>query len=79
MTPDEMRRAAHILDAEADELRRCNTDASGEWILYYEGQADREAHDELVDLARLLREHADAINPTRPSGQTDLRVREMPR
>jgi NTP pyrophosphatase (non-canonical NTP hydrolase) len=58
MTADEMRRAAHILDAEADALRRDNTDASGEWIVYYEGQADREVHDELRSLARILREHA---------------------
>lgn len=66
MTPDELRLAAHILDAEAESLRRCNTDASGEWVLYYEGQADREAHDEMRALAAKLRAMADASSA--PSG-----------
>lgn len=51
-------RAANILDAEADLLRRSHTDQSGEWIVYYKGQADRETHDEMLRISRLLREHA---------------------
>lgn len=71
MTTDQMRRAAFILDAEAYELRLCNTTESGEWFVYYEGQADREAYDEFIALASLLREHADVMEQRENFAQQD--------
>ena len=66
MTPDEMRRAADLFDADAAELRLERMGADGEWLVDDDGYTDRAVYDELSDLCRKLRAEADAREPTKP-------------
>lgn len=59
MTPDEMRRAEEIFERDADRLRRCYSDADGNWLVFYGNFPGKEDYDEYRTLARLLREEAD--------------------
>lgn len=56
MTPEQMRRAADLLDADAAELRLDGMGDDGRWHIHDE----RHHYDELTTLARLLREQAEA-------------------
>lgn len=59
MTPDQMRRAAAVLEREADALWQCHS-VNGHWVLLNDADIAALAdHNEMSDLARLLREMAD--------------------